>query len=250
VTRAVVVVPCFDEEKRLPVRAFERFARGDRSVGFVLVNDGSRDRTLTLLESLVQVAPDRIHVLDLSPNRGKGEAVRRGALAALDLDPEFVGWWDADLSTPLEVIPEFCRLLDARPTRWLVTGARVQLLGRRIERSALRHYVGRAGAMAISQTLRLPIYDTQCGAKMLRETPETRELFAEPFHSRWLFDVELIARLLQVRRRAGSDSPADAIEEYPLTEWRDAPGSKLRPWDYLRSALALFGISRRYRRGS
>ena len=247
-TRTVIVVPCFDEEKRLPVEEFRHFLGSEPSTVFVLVNDGSRDITLQVLESLKAVAPDRVQVVDLPRNCGKAETVRRGVLAALDVEPDFVGYWDADLATPLDEIPSFCELLEERPGVLLVMGARVRLLGRAIERSALRHYTGRICATAISVTLDLPVYDTQCGAKMFRVTPETRALFAEPFLSRWAFDVELIARL--VFRRGASDARvADAIYEFPLREWRNAVGSKVRPRDYLRSAVDLFRIWRRYLRG-
>ena len=249
VTRTIVVVPCFDEEKRLPVADFESFLEGDPCTGFVLVNDGSRDATLELLESLKRGAPDRVHILDLPRNGGKAEAVRRGLLAAFELEAEFAGYWDADLATPLREVPEFCRILEADPGLLLVMGARVRLMGWAIERSAVRHYTGRVAATAISLALSLPVHDTQCGAKMLRVTPETQALFQEPFHSRWLFDVELIARLLRSRRDSRAGSASSAIREHPLPEWRDAPGSKIRPRDYLRSGVDLLRIWNRYLRG-
>jgi hypothetical protein len=68
------------------------------------------------------------------------------------------------------------------------------MLGRDIRRSAFRHYAGRLFATFASLQLRLPVYDTQCGAKIFRATPEVVALFGRPFRLRWCFDVEVLSR--------------------------------------------------------
>ena len=97
------------------------------------------------------------------------------------------------------------------------------LLGHRIERSWARHYLGRLFATASSQVLGLPVYDTQCGAKVFRDGPALRAALATPFTSRWAFDVELLGRL-----GTGADR---RFLEVPLERWHDVGGSKLRPRD-------------------
>jgi dolichyl-phosphate beta-glucosyltransferase len=245
----LVVVPCYDEASRLELRRFDGFLRENPDVGLVLVDDGSRDGTLALLKELAAAHPERVEVVGLPRNRGKAEAVRQGVLRALARRPACFGYWDADLSTPLETIRGFRALLRERPELQLVLGARVQLLGHRIERRALRHYVGRVGATAISGVLGLPVYDTQCGAKLFRADAETAGLFDEPFLSPWLVDVELLARWKQARARSGGPDLAGALYEYPLPEWRDVRGSKLRALDYLGAARDLLRIRRRYLTG-
>jgi dolichyl-phosphate beta-glucosyltransferase len=243
----VVVVPCYNEAERLDSRAFRDYRLPGRRLQFCFVNDGSRDATLAVLQGICRDEPAAGFVLDLPRNRGKAEAVRQGLLAALDRGPAAVGFWDADLATPLSELERFCEVLDRSPDVDVVLGSRVRLLGRRIERSALRHYLGRVFATGASLTLGLPVYDTQCGAKLLRATPQVRELLSEPFLTRWVFDVELLARVARLAR--GSEVPAERrIYELPLVSWTDVPGSKVRPWDFVRSGLELLRIRKAYRR--
>jgi len=188
-------------------------------------------------------------VVALEKNSGKAEAVRRGVNRALESQPSYVGFWDADLATPLDVIRKFSGLLDTHPELQMIMGARVQLLGRRIERSPLRHYAGRFAATAISTVLGLRVYDTQCGAKLFR-SGTARELFGEPFRTRWIFDAEIIARL--IARLAANSGPAgrDVIYEYPLHAWMDIRGSKVGLSDYFRAAVDLQRIYSHYVRPS
>ena len=93
----------------------------------------------------------------------------------------------------------------------VVIGSRVGLLGHDIDRSLRRHYLGRIFATVSSAVLDLPVYDTQCGAKAFRVTPALRAALADPFTSRWAFDVELLGRLRRngvVTRRAERDAVA------------------------------------------
>ncbi len=113
----------------------------------------------------------------------------------------------------------------------------------------VRHYPGRVFATLVSIALRLPIYDTQCGAKLFRVSPEIRALFEAPFRSNWAFDVELIARFLRARRLAGGPPPEDAIYEKALHQWRDVAGSKVKPWDCILALFELWVIYWTYLRG-
>lgn len=248
-TRTTIVVPCYDEAQRLPIAAFGEFAANTPDVAFLLVNDGSTDATLDLLCGLRDRHPERFEVLDLQPNRGKAEAVRAGMNAAIERGARYAGYLDADLATPLAEIANLARVLDDDPSCEIVFGARVQLLGRRIARSRRRHYLGRVFATVASETLGLPVYDTQCGAKLFRIGELTRELFAEPFISNWAFDIEIIARRMRAElTEAGRAHPetAEVITELPLFEWVDVPGSKVRPVDFFRAIWEIRRIHRHY----
>ena len=84
VLHSIVVVPCFNEARRLNARAFTEFRATGRWVEFLFVSDGSTDETLEVLKRMQCASPDTIRVHDQKQNRGKGEAVRVGLLAALD----------------------------------------------------------------------------------------------------------------------------------------------------------------------
>lgn len=236
-----LVVPCYNEAARLDPDAFVQFVTTHPGVQLVMVDDGSVDGTAEVLERIRAAAPGAIATIRLDANRGKAEAVRAGLLAAAAGNPALVGFFDADLSTPLAAIDDFLALLRARPDVEFVLGSRLLLLGRDVKRKTWRHYLGRVGATAISHALDLPVYDTQCGAKMLRLNAATGTLFAKPFRSRWIFDVELIARYLCLPVRPGEPARRDRLYELVLPAWHDRPGSKLHWYDFPR-ALADLGF--------
>lgn len=231
-----VVIPCYNEADRLDGPAFLRFLDATENGRFLFVNDGSTDETARVIDDLA-AGHDRVDTLHLERNAGKAEAVRRGFVSCLDAT-DYAGYWDADLSTPLDEIPAFVDTLDTRPEIDIVTGARIKMVGRRIDRNPFRHYSGRAFATAVSLLFGIEMYDTQCGAKLFRSGPDVAAIFADPFTTRWIFDVELFVRFGQ---RAGKSIDANLVE-IPLAEWREVAGSRMRPTDFLRAPLELIRI--------
>jgi glycosyltransferase involved in cell wall biosynthesis len=239
-SRIAIIIPCYNERNRLHLAAFETFLL-DSSVYFIFVDDGSTDGTAELIEGLGCGKEDRVNILALGVNQGKAEAVRQGFEFALDRNFDFVGFWDSDLATPLSAIPQFMGVFSKHHQIDAVFGSRVKLLGRDVRRRALRHYLGRIFATVVSLMLGLPVYDTQCGAKIFRVGPDTRGLTARAFKSRWVFDVELIQRFIS---RAGSRAAAASrMYEYPLDSWEDVGGSKVKPIDFF---VALRDVARIY----
>ncbi len=239
----LIVIPCFNEAARIDVRAFEAFDHP--AVRICFIDDGSTDETRSILAGLAERHPSRMELIAFDQNAGKAAAVRAGVLHALaSAEPELIGYWDADLATPLDAILRMRELITSKPELLMVLGARVRLLGRDVRRDPVRHVLGRVFATLASLTISLPVYDTQCGAKLLRRSPEVKAAFEAPFLSRWFFDVELLCRL---RLEVGStDLLADRLYELPLASWHDVRGSRLKPIDFPRALIDLARIARVY----
>lgn len=245
---SMIVVPCYNEAERLDGQQFLSFLEVDPHVHFLFVNDGSQDATLSMLEGLCAAHPEAMQILDKARNGGKAEAVRDGMNAALASASryEFIGFWDADLATPLDAVPYLLAKLREQPHLQMIFGSRVRLLGRAIHRKSSRHYLGRLFATFASLTLGLPVYDTQCGAKIFRASPVLEAALAEPFLSNWIFDVEILARFIRLK---GRQFCCDTIYEFPLYAWRDVGGSKVRPADFFGAIGDLRRIRSRYLAG-
>lgn len=243
----LIIVPCYNEEHRISVDRFKEFITGNGETGFLLVDDGSTDNTADVLGKICTAAPGRCEVLRLEQNSGKAEAVRRGFMHGLAKPYDLIGYWDADLATPLDAIPLLRSVFMDRPRVEIVCGSRVMLMGRDIQRKATRHYLGRCFATFASIVLGLKIYDTQCGAKLFRATPTLRSVFETPFVSQWIFDVEVLARWMNLRGNLNTHDLNQCIYEYPLPVWHDIAGSKVRPGDFAKAAIELYHIHRRYR---
>jgi dolichyl-phosphate beta-glucosyltransferase len=233
--KIILIVPCFNEESRLNIKAFENFFKSDRSVQFLFVNDGSSDSTLNVLNELSKNNSDKVKVLNLEKNVGKAEAVRMGVQSILHENNSFdyIGFWDADLATPLSEVPRFFDLAASKQF-YAITGCRILRLGGNIVRKWYRHYLGRVFATFASISLNLPFYDTQCGSKVFR-IDIAEKVFNEKFLSNWLFDIEIFFRIKK------------EFLELPLYNWEDIHGSKLKLVDFIKAPLELLKINLHYR---
>ena len=238
-----IVIPCFNEAHRLSPDPFVAFLDDRAKLCFVFVDDGSTDQTAEKLDQISAQTGSKSSVLRLDINRGKAEAVRQGILTALQEQPAHVGYWDGDLATPLTEIPYFIEFSND-PTRKMIFGSRIQRLGAEIERHWYRHYPGRMIAFWINTILKLPVHDTQCGAKLI-EADLAGQIFTEPFISSWLFDVELFARIIALH---GRSQAAKMIYEVPLQRWTDVGDSKISPAYLPKIPIELVKIYWKYRK--
>lgn len=223
-----IIIPFYNEANRFPVDEFLEFLQKDPETSFCLVNDGSTDDTGKMLESLREKYPGRILVTTLPENKGKAGAVQAGMISALQhFTCRYFGFFDADLSTRLEESLRLRSRLQEKSGLEFAFGSRVAILGVRIERKFYRHLIGRIIATFISKILNLMVYDTQCGAKLFTQ-PLAVRVFREPFITRWLFDVEILARIIGIYGRDGIEEVA---VEVPVESWIDKGESKVS-WIY------------------
>lgn len=222
-----VVVPCFNEERRI-VPTVERIIafleRRGAEWELIVVDDGSQDRTTDVVRERFAGA-SAVRVVRHDVNHGKGFAVREGVLASRG---DHVLFSDADLSTPIAELDALeakaAEGFDLVVASRVVPGARIltpQPARRRLSGLVFRTLVRGLGLSRVR--------DTQCGFKLLRRAtvePILRAIETTGF----AFDVELLARA----ERAGL-----RIAEVPV-DWSDARGSKVRLFpDALRMASDL-----------
>jgi len=241
-----IVVPCFNEARRLQRQAFAPlFDAADISLLFV--DDGSTDATSEAIGDMLGSTEEGARLMRLERNSGKAEAVRIGLLDGLERGFGYVGYVDADMSTPADDVLRLVRLAKDERLK-LVMGARVLMMGTRINRRAARHVAGRVFATVASFGLGVSVYDTQCGAKVIASCPALRDALARTFGNRWAFDVELLGRLLYPEDPSVEPMAPGEMKELPLRAWEDVAGSKLRPDAMFAAGLELLRVSWNLRR--
>jgi glycosyltransferase involved in cell wall biosynthesis len=241
--QTMIVIPCYNEATRLNKDAFLSFSKDNSHISLLFVNDGSIDDTQGLLDAMREDAGDNIFVLHLRKNSGKAEAVRMGFLYAYqNFTLTYIGFWDADLATPLNEINDFINIIDNSDYD-IVTGLRLLRLGAKVKRKVLRHFLGRIFATVVANSvLKINVYDTQCGAKLFRSIL-VPDLFSSQFVSKWFFDIEILARYIKAFQR---ENASKKIYEYPVFTWNDIGGSKLKLKDFFTVPLELVKIKKKY----
>ncbi|MHC4552240.1 MAG: glycosyltransferase [Planctomycetota bacterium] len=237
-----LIIPCFNEADRLPETAITTFLQSHPDLSILLVNNGSTDATEDVIKQIQQKNPQQVTTMTLSENRGKCECVRQGILALLEQSSaEWLGFWDADMATDLEELDRLPAF--ASDSTQMVLCSRVRRLGAVIDRYRLRFYLSRIAATIISLVTKLPVYDSQCGAKLVHRSV-AKAIFEKPFLSQWLFDVEMLLRLKALNPGVGID---DTAVEVSVMKWQDVPGSKLRSHHVFRSLIDILRIGKHYR---
>jgi dolichyl-phosphate beta-glucosyltransferase len=236
-TEIKIIIPCYNEASRLRVPEFETFAAENPEFFFVFADDGSTDGTGEIITKSAARHPERISCFSRGKNLGKAEIIRQACLEHHD-GTAYLGYFDADLATPLEELKKMWEVIRSNRNCEMIIGCRHLRMGVIIERLLLRHYLGRIFATFASIILQIPVYDTQCGAKIFRASLSPY-FFSRPFVSRWFFDIEILKRLLLIDTL---NFNLHTIIEYPLSTWRGIEGSRLKLWDFFITPSELIKI--------
>ena len=241
--KVVIIIPCYNEANRLDTNKFIDYLSQNTHLHFIFVDDGSTDNTSKIINQLISKYNSLVSLLTNETNKGKAESVRLGVIESYKMNPDYIGFLDADLAAPIEEIDNLLKIVKKDKTKEVVFASRIQIIGSEIKRNYFRHFIGRLFATCVSLLLKIRIYDTQCGAKMFSRKI-CNDIFSEQFVSPWLFDVELFARLLNIY---GMEKTIHMSCEHPVSKWRDIDGSKVKLIFFLKAPFELFNIVRHYK---
>jgi dolichyl-phosphate beta-glucosyltransferase len=216
-----VVVPCFNEEQRLPrtIERIESYLEGKRAeYELILVDDGSADGTRQVMDEAAR-KHSSVRVEALPHNRGKGRALALGVEAAKG---DEILLTDADLSTPIEELEKLQAAIDGGAG--VAIGSRALRASRvEISQPVYRVVMGKAFNLIVQAVLLPGIWDTQCGFKLFR-ADIARTVFAGLTTDGFGYDPEVLYRA----RKEGHK-----IAEVPVV-WRNSAPTKVSP---VRSSL-------------
>ena len=218
-----IIIPAYNEELRLPatLSSIAAYARSSkRRIEVIVVDDGSRDKTVAVAEQFRNEIPS-LRVVSNGENRGKGYSVRHGMQEARG---EIVLFTDADLSAPIEEVE---KLLPAMKTNDVAIGSRAMDRSQiTVHESPFREFAGIIFNKIVRLILWLPFVDTQCGFKAFRREP-CKIIFEQQTIERFGFDPEL----LYLARHHGLRSVEISVR------WGHSPATKV---SMMRDSMMMF----------
>jgi len=236
-----IVIPCYNEEKRLDKKRMFDFLKLKKNVLLCYVNDGSSDNTIGVLNEIKAVFPNNVEAISTAKNVGKAEAVRSGiTYCNKHFKYEKIAYLDADLATTLEECYDISKLVKGE--KIFAFGSRIKKIDTNIQRKGYRFLIGRVIATFISRQLNLGVYDTQCGCKIFK-AELSKNIFKEKFISKWLFDVELFHRIIKLY---SVEKMCEISAEVPLKSWIDYDESKVKMTYFFKLWLDLYQIKKAY----
>jgi glycosyltransferase involved in cell wall biosynthesis len=229
-----VIVPFYNEEIRINSKLdYWKDLFQIPNIHWHLMNDGSTDKTLELLEHM-EVSSSAVTVKNLSKNIGKAKTVQKGLVETFsECSSSTIGFIDGDGAISKKDIEHAVLLIqeDMGKTLESVWGSRVSLSGRSIHRTTTRQWFSRLVATLFATQYKNLPYDTQCGLKMFQRNTKLYEALQSEIKTRWFFDLEILMYLQE------QSENTYRIWEHPLSAWEDVANSKLM------SLKNLFGLT-------
>ena len=238
----IIVIPCYNEENRLPINQFSKFLANNSDTLLCFVNDGSSDNTDGVIQQFEAQFPKKTKLISLKENLGKAGAVKAGFnFCEENYSFSKIAYLDADLATSLEECYTISTQINTEIQ--FAFGSRIAKIDTDIQRKKHRFLIGRFIATLISNQLNLKVYDTQCGCKIFSRNIAL-QVFKEDFISKWLFDVEIFHRLIAV---FGKENMKNISREIPLKSWIDADDSRVKMTYFFKIWFDLLSIKKRYK---
>ena len=225
-----VIVPCYNEK--------DRFKNGlDHYLNYlnkqkyawelILVNDGSSDSTLELMNK-VSKKNKKVKIVSYSENKGKGYAIVRGVKNARG---KCILFSDLDHSVPIKTVESFFDYFKSGNVA--VIGSRRVKGSKFIKRQpALREFLGRGFTFLVRIFVDWQIKDSTCGFKAF-ESKVAKKIFKKITIYDWAFDAEILF-ICKKNNIKYIQAPV---------AWEDKRGSKVSPIkDVFNSLLGLIKI--------
>jgi len=236
-----VVIPAYNEEKRIsatlldvdrylskqkyPPATPSRSDGGRGTYEIIVVNDGSKDNTVQVVERTKQLVKN-LRLIDNKENHGKGYVTKQGMLEAKG---EYRIYVDADNAISIDQIENFWPYTKDFD---IIIGS-IELKGAKIEEKAgwHRRILGKIAKYIIRLLAIWEIHDTQRAFKLFPEKV-ANDIFSRQTIEKWGFDIEILV----LAKKLGYK-----IKELPVT-WINAEGSKVTLKSYIRTFAELLKI--------
>ncbi len=214
-----IIIPVYNEQARLEraLQDISQYAADHKDIEILMVDDGSKDQTGTIIGKYLDKLP--IRYLKQDRNYGKGWAVRAGMLQAAG---QYCAFLDADMATPIDQVDKLFASLQqgndvAIGSRITAEGVDLRLVGQKPQ-PPIRQFLGKAFRLFATRPFLGNIRDSQCGAKAFT-SQAAQTLFSQQTIKRWSFDIEI----LFLAKKMGYQ-----VAEIPVN-WSTQDDSKLQP---------------------
>ncbi|NUM34235.1 MAG: glycosyltransferase family 2 protein [Candidatus Brocadiae bacterium] len=212
-----IIIPAYNEEDKIAdtLNIVLKYIHTKQwQAEIIVVEDGSKDKTAQIVREFCQ-RYSCVHLLQNPGNRGKGYAVKEGALAAKG---EYVLFTDADNSTPIEEVEKLLSVLEKQKCDIAIGSRALPKSQIEIPQPIYRKMMGKIFNIFFRIILGINVRDSQCGFKCFPQAIG-KKLFPYQKLERFSFDAELLYIAKKKKYR---------VKEVPIV-WRNRLESRVNP---------------------